>query len=68
MSNETSTHAEPAADSEKLSKLRRLNLIATVFFAAQVIVLLLISEPAKLPVVGSFLTDAPGSGMYVPIR
>jgi len=64
MSNETSTHAEPDADSEKLSKLRRLNLIATVFFAAQVIVLLLISEPARLPVVGSFLTDAPGSGMY----
>ena len=68
MSNETSAqtsaHAEPDADPEKLSKLRRLNLIATVFFAVQVLVLLLISEPAELPVIGSFLTDAPGSGMY----
>ena len=69
MSSETSESGTPVgagtdSDSEKLSRLRRLNLIATVFFAAQVIVLLLISEPAKLPVVGSFLTDAPGSGMY----
>jgi hypothetical protein len=64
MSTETSSASEADADPEKLSKLRRLNLIATIFFAAQVIVLLLVSEPAKLPVVGSFLTDAPGSGMY----
>ena len=64
MSDRTSTASEAGTDSRKLSRLRRLNLIATAFFAAQVIVLLLISEPAKLPVVGSFLTDAPGSGMY----
>ena len=69
MSNEASTApvsagTEADSDPEKLARLRRLNLIATVFFAAQVIVLLLISEPAKLPVVGSFLTDAPGSGLY----
>lgn len=51
-------------DGAKLARLRRLNLIATVFFAVQVVILLLVSEPAKLPVIGSFLTDAPGSGMY----
>ncbi len=60
----TSAGIEPQRDDEKLSKLRRLNLIATVFFAAQVVILLLISEPARLPVDGSFLTDAPGSGMF----
>lgn len=64
MTTETSAATEANTDPEKLSKLRRLNLIATVFFAVQVVILLLISEPAKLPVIGSFLTDAPGSGMY----
>jgi hypothetical protein len=62
-----STQKDPGASESvdgRLSRLRRLNLIATVFFAAQVLVLLLISEPAKLPVVGSFLTDAPGTGQY----
>jgi len=44
--------------------LRRLNLIATVFFAAQVVVILALAGPAALPVLGSFLTDAPGSGQY----
>jgi hypothetical protein len=48
----------------KLSRLRRLNLIATVFFAAQVVLILVLAGPAKLPVLGSFLTDAPGSGQY----
>jgi hypothetical protein len=62
--DKTSAGTEPAADRSKLSRLRRLNLIATVFFAAQVVILLLISEPARLPVIGSFLTDAPGSGMF----
>ena len=64
MSEETSAASETGPDRQKLSRLRRLNLIATVFFAVQVIVLLLISEPAELPVIGSFLTDAPGSGQY----
>jgi hypothetical protein len=64
MSTETSAATEANADPEKLSKLRRLNLIATVFFAAQVVVLLIIAEPVKLPVFGSFLTGPPGSGMY----
>jgi hypothetical protein len=57
---ETSAGTGPVAEEAGLSRLRRLNLIATVFFAVQVIILLLISEP----VVGSFLTGAPGSGMY----
>jgi hypothetical protein len=48
----------------KLHRLRRLNLIATVFFAAQVVVILALAGPATLPVLGSFLTDAPGSGQY----
>jgi hypothetical protein len=61
--NRTETPTSPD-ERDRLDRLRRLNLIATVFFAAQVIVLLLISEPAKLPVIGSFLTDAPGSGQY----
>jgi len=64
MTSETSAATEANTDPEKLSKLRRLNLIATVFFAIQVVILLLISEPAKLPVFGSFLTEAPGSGLY----
>ena len=63
-SSNKSAGAEAHRDEEKLSKLRRLNLVATVFFAAQVVILLLISEPARLPVVGEFLTDAPGSGMF----
>jgi hypothetical protein len=48
----------------KLARLRRLNLIATVFFAAQVVLILVLAAPATLPVLGSFLTDAPGSGQY----
>jgi hypothetical protein len=48
----------------KLNRLRRLNLIATVFFAAQVVLILVLAGPAKLPVLGSFLTDAPGTGQY----
>jgi hypothetical protein len=56
--------SEAAPERTKLDRLRRLNLIASVFFAAQVIVLLAIAEPAKLPVVGSFLVGAPGSGEY----
>ncbi|MEX0620500.1 MAG: heliorhodopsin HeR [Solirubrobacterales bacterium] len=46
----------------KLKKLRRLNLIATVFFAAQVVVILALARPTTLPVLGSFATDAPGVG------
>ncbi len=64
MSEKTSAASETSPERQKLSRLRRLNLIATIFFAVQVIVLLLISEPAELPVIGSFLTDAPGSGQY----
>ena len=48
----------------KLQRLHRLNLIATVFFAVQVVVILALAQPAKLPVLGSFLLDAPGTGKY----
>jgi hypothetical protein len=64
MTTQSSAAAEANTDPSKLARLRRLNLIATVFFAVQVVVLLLISEPARLPVNASFITDAPGSGMY----
>jgi hypothetical protein len=59
-----STEAGRADSVARLKKLRRLNLIATVFFAVQVVVILVLAGPATLPVVGSFLTDAPGSGQY----
>jgi hypothetical protein len=61
---EKSEISHPADTSTKLSRLRRLNLIATIFFAAQVVLILVLAGPAKLPVLGSFLTDAPGSGQY----
>jgi len=68
MSDQTSSSnpaSEPTAtEGQKLTKLRRLNLIATVFFAAQVVLILALAGPATLPVLGSFLTDAPGSGQY----
>jgi len=60
----TSQQTDPATDSKKLSRLRRLNLIASVFFAAQVVILLIVAKPAGLPVVGSYLTNAPGAGEY----
>jgi len=49
---------------QKFARLHRLNLIASVFFAAQVVVILVLAQPAKLPVVGSYLLDAPGSNDY----
>ncbi len=48
----------------RFRRLRRLNLIATFFFAAQVVVLLIVAQPAALPVNISFLLEAPGSGLY----
>ena len=48
----------------RLRRLRRLNFIAAVFFAAQVVAILVLASPASLPVNGSFLLDAPGSGLY----
>ena len=53
-----------ATKAQKLARLHRLNLIATVFFAVQVVVILVLAQPAKLPVLGSYLLDAPGSGKY----
>lgn len=47
-----------------MPRLRRLNLIATVFFALQVILILALAEPVSLPVIGSYLTNAPGAGQY----
>ncbi len=58
------TGSNGTGEAVKLSRLRRLNLIATVFFAAQVVLILALAGPATLPVIGSFLTDAPGSGQY----
>ncbi len=48
----------------KLGRLRRLNLIAAAFFTVQVILIMVLTEPASLPVMGSFLTNAPGAGQY----
>ena len=48
----------------RFRRLRTLNLIAAVFFAAQVVVLLIVAQPAELPVNVSFLLEAPGSGIY----
>jgi len=57
--------ALPGAEVDrKLRRLRRLNLIAAVFFAVQVVLILVLAGPASLPVNGSFLLDAPGSGLY----
>ncbi len=47
-----------------VQKLRTLNVIFGVLFVVQAVVLLLVAEAAKLPIRGSFLTDAPGSGQY----
>jgi hypothetical protein len=47
-----------------LQRLRNLNVVFGVLFVIQAIVLLIVAEAAKLPVRGSFLTDAPGSGQY----
>lgn len=47
-----------------LQRLRRLNVIFGLLFVIQAIVLLIVAKAAKLPVRGSFLTDAPGSGQY----
>jgi hypothetical protein len=49
---------------KRFRRLRRLNLIATFFFAAQVVVLLIVAQPASLPVNISFLIEAPGAGLY----
>lgn len=53
-----------SAKAKRLAKLRRLNLIAAAFFAVQAVILLVLAGPAKLPVTGSFLLDAPGTGLY----
>ncbi len=58
------TKKKAPTKAQKLRRLHRLNLIATVFFAVQVVVILALAQPAKLPVLGSFLLDAPGSGEY----
>ena len=59
-----SPRKSPEGTAPALARLRRLNLIAAVFFAAQVVVLLALSKPAELPVDGAFLTGAPGMGQY----
>lgn len=48
----------------RFRRLRTLNLVAAIFFAAQVVVLMIVAQPAELPVNISFLTEAPGSGLY----
>lgn len=53
-----------ADQTSSLSRLKRLNVIFGVLFVVQAVVLLIVAEAAKLPVRGSFLTDAPGSGQY----
>lgn len=58
------TKKKAPTKAQKFRRLHRLNLIATVFFAVQVVVILALAQPAKLPVLGSFLLDAPGSGKY----
>lgn len=47
-----------------LQKLRNLNIVFGLLFVVQAIVLLIVAGAARLPVRGSFLTDAPGSGQY----
>lgn len=51
-------------DSARIGRLRRLNLAATIFFGVQVALLLILSDPVTLPVIGSFLTAAPGSDQF----
>jgi hypothetical protein len=63
-SSDNSVAGRTGTEGDRLARLRRLNLIATVFFAAQVVVILALAGAASLPVLGSFLTDAPGSGQY----
>lgn len=50
--------------SPALHRMRRLNIVFGLLFVIQAVVLLIVAEAAKLPVRGSFLTDAPGSGQY----
>ncbi len=59
-----SPRKSPEGTAPALARLRRLNLIAAAFFAAQVVVLLILSKPAELPVDGAYLTGAPGMGLY----
>lgn len=59
-----SGESDSNARSVALKRLRRLNLFASVFFAAQVVLLLFLAEPVSLSVSGSFLTNAPGAGQY----
>lgn len=47
-----------------LDRLRRLNLVFGLLFVVQAVVLVVVAQAARLPVRGSFLTDAPGSGSY----
>lgn len=47
-----------------LRRLRSLNIVFGTLFAVQAVVLLIVAEAARLPVRGTFLTDAPGSGQY----
>lgn len=56
--------AKSKSPAQRLQRLHRLNLVAAVFFAVQVVVILALAQPAKLPVLGSFLLDAPGTGKY----
>jgi len=48
----------------KLRRLWRLNMFASGFFALQVLLLLIVAEPASLPVDGSYLAGPPGVGPY----
>ncbi len=58
------SRTEGQADPARLSRLGRLNLVATAFFGIQVVLLLILSDPVTLPVLGSYLTSAPGSDQF----
>lgn len=54
----------PSLRQPALQKLRNLNVIFGILFLAQAVLLLMLAKAASLPIRGSFLTDAPGSGKY----
>jgi len=48
----------------EIARLRRLNIIAGALHLLSLIGIVLLSNDASLPVTATYLTDAPGTGMF----
>lgn len=59
---------EPRIDPARFAALRRYNLVAAVFHAAQAVAVLVLANDFAIPVTGTYLVGPPGSpGETVPI-